>query len=160
MHNQYNNNTGVWNKGTSTKPSNKPQEFSCFCYFILKSQLVLVIFPSEHCSLNSVQWTVLTESVHWTVFTEHCSLNSVQKWQNCYGGLEKVAKQWFCLWVRQKAYSFLKICKWRYFNKDVILIPAMNVRMWLHKATQNNLKNLQDYGYKFIGPINGEMACG
>ena len=45
-------------------------------------------------------------------------------------------------------------------NKDIILIPAMNVRMWLHKATQNNLKNLQDYGYKFIGPINGEMACG
>ena len=45
-------------------------------------------------------------------------------------------------------------------NKDVILVPAMNVRMWLHKATQNNLKSLQDYGYKFIGPINGEMACG
>jgi phosphopantothenoylcysteine decarboxylase/phosphopantothenate--cysteine ligase len=32
--------------------------------------------------------------------------------------------------------------------------------MWLHKATQNNLKNLLDYGYKFIGPINGKMACG
>jgi len=45
-------------------------------------------------------------------------------------------------------------------NKDVILVPAMNVRMWLHKATQNNLKSLQDYGYRFIGPINGEMACG
>jgi phosphopantothenoylcysteine decarboxylase/phosphopantothenate--cysteine ligase len=45
-------------------------------------------------------------------------------------------------------------------NKDIILIPAMNVRMWLHKATQNNLKNLLDYGYKFVGPINGEMACG
>ena len=45
-------------------------------------------------------------------------------------------------------------------NKDVILVPAMNVRMWLHKSTQNNLKNLLDYGYKFIGPINGEMACG
>ena len=45
-------------------------------------------------------------------------------------------------------------------NKDVILVPAMNVRMWLHKATQNNLKTLLDYGYKFIGPINGEMACG
>ena len=45
-------------------------------------------------------------------------------------------------------------------NKDVILVPAMNVRMWLHKATQNNLENLLDYGYKFIGPINGEMACG
>jgi phosphopantothenoylcysteine decarboxylase/phosphopantothenate--cysteine ligase len=45
-------------------------------------------------------------------------------------------------------------------NKDVILVPAMNVRMWLHKATQNNLINLLDYGYKFIGPVNGEMACG
>ena len=45
-------------------------------------------------------------------------------------------------------------------NKDIILVPAMNVRMWLHKATQNNLKKLLDYGYKFIGPINGEMACG
>jgi phosphopantothenoylcysteine decarboxylase/phosphopantothenate--cysteine ligase len=45
-------------------------------------------------------------------------------------------------------------------NKDIILVPAMNVRMWLHKATQNNFKNLLDYGYKFIGPINGQMACG
>ena len=45
-------------------------------------------------------------------------------------------------------------------NKDVLLVPAMNVRMWLHKATQNNLKILLDFGYKFIGPINGEMACG
>jgi len=45
-------------------------------------------------------------------------------------------------------------------NKDILLVPAMNVRMWLHKATQNNLKTLLDFGYKFIGPIKGEMACG
>ena len=45
-------------------------------------------------------------------------------------------------------------------NKDILLIPAMNVRMWLHKATQKNFKILQDYGYLFIGPIKGEMACG
>ena len=45
-------------------------------------------------------------------------------------------------------------------NKDVLLVPAMNVRMWLHKATQKNLKNLLDFGYKFIGPVNGEMSCG
>ena len=45
-------------------------------------------------------------------------------------------------------------------NKDILLVPAMNVRMWLHKATQNNLKILQDYGYHFIGPEKGEMACG
>jgi len=45
-------------------------------------------------------------------------------------------------------------------NKDILLVPAMNVRMWLHKATQRNLKVLQDYGYNFIGPEKGEMACG
>jgi len=45
-------------------------------------------------------------------------------------------------------------------NKEVLLVPAMNVRMWLHKATQSNLKILQDFGYLFIGPEKGEMACG
>ena len=45
-------------------------------------------------------------------------------------------------------------------DKDILLVPAMNVRMWLHKATQSNLKILQDFGYLFIGPEKGEMACG
>ena len=45
-------------------------------------------------------------------------------------------------------------------NKDILLVPAMNVKMWLHKATQTNLKILQDFGYLFIGPEKGEMACG
>tara|TARA_B100002019_G_C21271239_1_gene602445 strand:- start:1488 stop:2714 length:1227 start_codon:yes stop_codon:yes gene_type:complete len=45
-------------------------------------------------------------------------------------------------------------------NKDILLVPAMNVRMWIHKATQNNVQILQDYGYLFIGPEKGEMACG
>ena len=45
-------------------------------------------------------------------------------------------------------------------NKDIVLVPAMNVRMWLHQATQNNFKILVGYGYKFIGPVTGEMACG
>tara|TARA_Y100001958_G_C21221865_1_gene547223 strand:- start:921 stop:2150 length:1230 start_codon:yes stop_codon:yes gene_type:complete len=45
-------------------------------------------------------------------------------------------------------------------DKDVLLVPAMNVRMWIHKATQKNYKILQDYGYLFIGPEKGEMACG
>ncbi len=45
-------------------------------------------------------------------------------------------------------------------NKDILLVPAMNVRMWLHKGTQKNLKILQDYGYLFLGPQKGEMACG
>ncbi len=45
-------------------------------------------------------------------------------------------------------------------DKEILLVPAMNVRMWLHKATQKNLKILMDYGYLFIGPEKGEMACG
>ena len=45
-------------------------------------------------------------------------------------------------------------------NKQVILAPAMNVRMWLHKATQNNFNKLLDFGYLSIGPTTGEMACG
>ena len=45
-------------------------------------------------------------------------------------------------------------------NKEIFLVPAMNVRMWLHKATQKNLNTLIDYGYKFVGPEDGEMACG
>ncbi len=45
-------------------------------------------------------------------------------------------------------------------NKDIILVPAMNVRMWNHKATQENCKKLITYGYKFIGPTEGQMACG
>ncbi len=45
-------------------------------------------------------------------------------------------------------------------NKDTLLVPAMNVRMWLHKATQKNFKILQDFGYLFLGPEKGEMACG
>ncbi len=45
-------------------------------------------------------------------------------------------------------------------NKQVFLVPAMNVRMWNHNSTKNNLKILKDYGYKLIGPEIGEMACG
>ena len=45
-------------------------------------------------------------------------------------------------------------------NKQIVLVPAMNIRMWLHKATQKNVITLLDFGYKFIGPTEGEMACG
>ena len=45
-------------------------------------------------------------------------------------------------------------------NKQIFLAPAMNVRMWEHESTKNNLKILRDYGYKIIGPVIGDMACG
>ncbi len=45
-------------------------------------------------------------------------------------------------------------------NKQIFLTPAMNVRMWEHESNQNNLKKLKNYGYKLIGPVIGDMACG
>ena len=45
-------------------------------------------------------------------------------------------------------------------DKDIFLAPAMNVRMWEHAATQENINKLKSYGYKIIGPEIGDMACG
>ena len=45
-------------------------------------------------------------------------------------------------------------------NKQIVLAPAMNVRMWLHKSTQNNINKLLDFGYLSVGPTTGDMACG
>ena len=45
-------------------------------------------------------------------------------------------------------------------DKDIFLTPAMNVRMWEHPSTNENLKKLKKFGYKIIGPEIGDMACG
>jgi phosphopantothenoylcysteine decarboxylase/phosphopantothenate--cysteine ligase len=45
-------------------------------------------------------------------------------------------------------------------DKPVLMAPAMNVRMWLHPATQRNLKTLKADGVSFVGPVEGSMACG
>ena len=45
-------------------------------------------------------------------------------------------------------------------NKNIILAPAMNVRMWEHPSTKINLEKLKEFGYKIIGPLTGDMACG
>ncbi len=45
-------------------------------------------------------------------------------------------------------------------NKPIFLAPAMNVRMWNHPSTQENLRILKGYSYKIIGPEIGDMACG
>ncbi|MGC6534156.1 MAG: bifunctional phosphopantothenoylcysteine decarboxylase/phosphopantothenate--cysteine ligase CoaBC [Parvibaculales bacterium] len=45
-------------------------------------------------------------------------------------------------------------------DKPVMMAPAMNVRMWQHAATQRNLAQLQADQIGFIGPDEGDMACG
>ena len=45
-------------------------------------------------------------------------------------------------------------------NKKIFIAPAMNVRMWEHKSTKDNIKKLKSYNYELIGPEIGDMACG
>ncbi len=45
-------------------------------------------------------------------------------------------------------------------DTQVLVAPAMNVRMWQHPATQRNLQLLKDDGVAFVGPNEGDMACG
>ncbi|MGE4527118.1 MAG: bifunctional phosphopantothenoylcysteine decarboxylase/phosphopantothenate--cysteine ligase CoaBC [Rhodospirillaceae bacterium] len=44
-------------------------------------------------------------------------------------------------------------------DKPVLIAPAMNVRMWLHAATQANLDTLKSRGIHVVGPNDGAMAC-
>jgi phosphopantothenoylcysteine decarboxylase / phosphopantothenate---cysteine ligase len=45
-------------------------------------------------------------------------------------------------------------------DKKTLVAPAMNLRMWLHPATQRNVAQLEKDGVLFVGPMDGEMACG
>lgn len=45
-------------------------------------------------------------------------------------------------------------------DKDVLIAPAMNVRMWEHPATQANMATLTSRGVAVVGPNEGDMACG
>jgi phosphopantothenoylcysteine decarboxylase/phosphopantothenate--cysteine ligase len=45
-------------------------------------------------------------------------------------------------------------------DKPVMFVPAMNVRMWEHAATQANIATLESRGLIRIGPNTGNMACG
>ena len=45
-------------------------------------------------------------------------------------------------------------------DKRVLVAPSMNVRMWEHPATQRNIATLKSDGVLFVGPNEGDMACG
>jgi phosphopantothenoylcysteine decarboxylase/phosphopantothenate--cysteine ligase len=45
-------------------------------------------------------------------------------------------------------------------DKPVLAVPAMNVRMWLHAATQRNVAVLRADGVTVLDPDEGAMACG
>lgn len=43
---------------------------------------------------------------------------------------------------------------------NIFIAPAMNMNMWLDKTTQDNYKKISSRGVTFIGPADGEQACG
>ena len=45
-------------------------------------------------------------------------------------------------------------------DKPVLMVPAMNVRMWEHAATQRNVETLRSDGVTVMDPDEGAMACG
>ena len=45
-------------------------------------------------------------------------------------------------------------------DTNILMAPAMNVRMWENPTTQKNIKILDEIGIKFAGPNEGDMACG
>ena len=45
-------------------------------------------------------------------------------------------------------------------TKPIVFAPSMNVRMWENKLFQKNIDTLISNGYEFLGPTEGEMACG
>lgn len=45
-------------------------------------------------------------------------------------------------------------------KSKIIICPSMNTNMFNHKATQNNIEILKSYGYRFVMPEKGELACG
>ncbi|MFH1790829.1 MAG: flavoprotein [Candidatus Omnitrophota bacterium] len=42
----------------------------------------------------------------------------------------------------------------------VVIAPAMNNNMYNHKSVQKNIQALKDMGYTFVGPVEGDLACG
>jgi len=45
-------------------------------------------------------------------------------------------------------------------NTEVLIAPAMNENMYSNKITQENIRKLKSYGYRFIPPRKGMLACG
>src|SRR6266581_8923433 len=46
------------------------------------------------------------------------------------------------------------------FTGPVVIVPAMNVNMWRHPATQANLETLRQRGHRIVEPDSGYLACG
>jgi phosphopantothenoylcysteine decarboxylase/phosphopantothenate--cysteine ligase len=46
------------------------------------------------------------------------------------------------------------------WEKPILLVPAMNSRMWANPAVQRNVETLRQRGCEMVGPAAGRLACG
>ncbi len=46
------------------------------------------------------------------------------------------------------------------YDKQIVIAPAMNTKMYRNSATQENIKMLKERGHLFVDPSEGELACG
>lgn len=46
------------------------------------------------------------------------------------------------------------------FHGKMLIAPAMNTHMWHHPAVQKNCETLRSWGFEFVGPAKGNLACG
>jgi phosphopantothenoylcysteine synthetase/decarboxylase len=54
----------------------------------------------------------------------------------------------------------LLVCTVLASKADILVCPAMNANMFNHSATRRNIETLKSYGYRFVMPEKGELACG
>lgn len=63
--------------------------------------------------------------------------------------------------IRQLRFSDSTLAKALHKSgKPLAVAPAMNIMMWQHPATQRNSRALLENGVYFLGPVDGNMACG
>jgi phosphopantothenoylcysteine synthetase/decarboxylase len=54
----------------------------------------------------------------------------------------------------------LLVCTVLASKADILVCPAMNANMFNHRSTRRNIETLKSYGYRFVMPKKGELACG
>lgn len=131
----------------------KEEKFSVSVVMTKEAQELIKPKLFESLSLNKVYHGLFDESSSWEI--EHVSLAdkadliliapaTVNIIGKIAGGIcdDLLA----CIVIASKA--------------PVLICPAMNENMYENVITQNNISKLKKYGYKFLGPVKGKLACG
>ena len=108
--------------------------------------------------------SVLTENGNLTIWDFLIGIiwRSLVFWVPFIGKLIALGHLWFLWNLFQYSLFLIPIFSIVRNNPDgkMIIAPAMNGKMWSHPATQANVALLRERGVQFIGPAEGDLACG